>query len=342
MTTVVRVSSPADGVTILPRNYAYWQAINAHASRPELRVLAGTLEKGPCLWTVSKADRSVAFDGPVFAEGHPLAGGTGEGWRFSPTDPDVLYCSDDERLLRHNVATGATETVVDIAPLNPFKEYALRQWHSSRDGTVHSATVLRRVEDGPWPKLGSVVFSGEPIRFFKAKGVLDECQIDKNGRWLLIKEDDDNRIIDLSTGEERFIADADGAAGHSDNGWGYVVGADNQCHLATWRLWDFATLTSRVVHEGPWDPQILHVSHCHAACDAPPARQWVLGSGTCASLVKIPLDGSPATELLPTGCVIDPANLYDSLPKASLDPYGAHAFWICWDGARRDALIARL
>jgi hypothetical protein len=66
-----------------------------------------------------------------------------------------------------------------------------------------------------------------------AKGDFDECQIDKSGRWLVIKENvdgrngEDNRIIDLQTGQESVFLDEDGAAGHSDVGYGYLVAEDN-------------------------------------------------------------------------------------------------------------------
>ena len=69
--------------------------------------------------------------------------------------------------------------------------------------------------------------------FVAAKGDYDECQIDKSGRWLVIKENvdgrdgEDNRIIDLQSGAEQVFLDRDGAAGHSDLGYGYLVAEDN-------------------------------------------------------------------------------------------------------------------
>ena len=52
-----------------------------------------------------------------------------------------------------------------------------------------------------------------------AKGDYDECQIDKSGRYLVVKENvdgrngEDNRIIDLETGAETVFLDENGAAG---------------------------------------------------------------------------------------------------------------------------------
>ena len=67
----------------------------------------------------------------------------------------------------------------------------------------------------------------------RRSGDYDECQIDKSGRWLVIKENvdgrngEDNRIIDLETGAEHVLLDENGAAGHSDIGYGYMVAEDN-------------------------------------------------------------------------------------------------------------------
>ncbi len=75
--------------------------------------------------------------------------------------------------------------------------------------------------------------SGIRATYVAAKGDFDECQIDKSGRWLVIKENvdgkngEDNRIIDLQTGAETVFLDEDGAAGHSDLGYGYMVAEDN-------------------------------------------------------------------------------------------------------------------
>src|SRR5207244_13582983 len=62
----------------------------------------------------------------------------------------------------------------------------------------------------------------------------DKCQIDASGRYLVIKEkvggdsrDVDNRIIDLTNDSERVLRDSNGAGGHSDNGYGYMIAADN-------------------------------------------------------------------------------------------------------------------
>jgi hypothetical protein len=68
-----------------------------------------------------------------------------------------------------------------------------------------------------------------PVR---AGYALDECHLDKSGRWLLVLETApsgalDNRVVDVSTGQTTPITDAAGALGNLDAGFGYAVGADN-------------------------------------------------------------------------------------------------------------------
>ena len=93
------------------------------------------------------------------------------------------------------------------------------------------ASLVKETGDG----LGCLVYREDlhQLTFFPKTGEFDECQIDKSGRWLLIKEqvDDlqgvDNVIVDLQTGTQKVLLDEDGAGGHSDNGFGYMVAADN-------------------------------------------------------------------------------------------------------------------
>jgi hypothetical protein len=332
-----RIRLTHDGI-ILPRNYSYWQWINAHRGHDSLVVLLGTSE-GPYTWSVDKQSGDVTPMGPLFT-GSPLQNGTAEGWYFSPTDPHVLYCSDDKHLYTYDMESRELDTVVDITPFQWLGDFAARQWHSSHDGKTHSCSILHVVPDGAWPKLGTLVYTECKWKYFKAKGALDEAQIDKSGRYLLIKEDNDQRVIDLTDDFERTLTDQEGAVGHSDNGFGYAVGADNWQQLAAWRLHDFETGTSHIIYETSWDEQVLHVSHCNAM-NLGATTQWVLGSGTVPALMKIYLDGVPPAEEICPMRSVDLGN-YDNLPKASLDPYGTWALWIEFDGQRHDAFLVNV
>src|SRR4029079_3902673 len=87
------------------------------------------------------------------------------------------------------------------------------QMHSSYDDRVHSATLK---DSSSYADLGCLAYREDTRQFFyyPQKGIrYDECQIDKSGRWLVIKEkigtdprsEVDDRIIDLQTNTERDL-----------------------------------------------------------------------------------------------------------------------------------------
>lgn len=100
--------------------------------------------------------------------------------------------------------------------------------HSSDDDRVHSGTLR---QDGTYEMLGCFYYreDTQAYNFYPKQGEFDECQIDKSGKWLLIKENvdgmdgEDYRIINIETGEEKILYDRDGAGGHSDNNYGFFL-----------------------------------------------------------------------------------------------------------------------
>ena len=136
------------------------------------------------------------------------------------------------------------ETVYDVARQFGGNRY-IWQMHSSNDDRVHSATLR---DSSSYAMLGCVAYREDRAQwyYFAKKGDFDECQIDKSGRWLVIKENvdgkngEDNRVIDLQTGVERVLYDEKGAAGHSDIGFGYMVAEDNfNAQPGAVRVWRF-------------------------------------------------------------------------------------------------------
>jgi hypothetical protein len=360
----IRVTNDEDG-PVLPCGYSYWSNVNAHAGQDHLLIFLGVDRAqggaGPSLWRVDKANEAVTPQGPLFAPEHPLSWATGEGWYWSATEPRILYISDPEHLWRYNVGTRELEVVVDTAR-PAFQELGcvLWQWHSSADGKRHSATVKRVVED--YKPIGALTVP--PWQWVPAIGDLDECQVDQSGQWLLIKENvdgqdgEDNRIVRLADGSERVLMDRDGAAGHSDNGFGYMVAADNwHAQPNALRLWMFDAALEpqgRVVYYSPtWDIELTHLAHGNAR-PGPPDGQWVLGSGATRAvgpraneLVAVPLDGRcEVLVIAPTLVELDApggGDDYGKMPKANLDPYGEFALWSSNHGSDRvDAFLVRV
>src|SRR4029450_13792614 len=120
-----------------------------------------------------------------------------------------LYILSGSKLLRYDVLTTARETVFDVAPTYGADKY-IWQPHSSDDDRVHSVT-LRQTSNSAM--LGCLVYREDTARFqyYPKQGAFDECHVDKSGRWLVMLDNvdgrngEDNRIIDLDTGEERLL-----------------------------------------------------------------------------------------------------------------------------------------
>ena len=168
------------------------------------------------------------------------------------------------------------------------------QTHTSNDDTIHSGTLR---DSTTYDSLGCLTDNENTKQFgFYAKaGAYDECQVDKAGQWLVIKEQldnangEDNLIVNRVTGQQTKFFDQAGAPGHSDNGFGYMVGADNWYSLpGAIRVWTFGTPfpTSQpgtppqgllVYRTTDWAADIGHLSHANAAPGVASSQQYVCG-----------------------------------------------------------------
>lgn len=367
-TTGIRITHESDmaGADALwPCGYSYWSNINAHESLPALRIFLGTDRQrggvGPMLYELDKRSDAVTPLWPLFGPEHPLSWASGEGWYWSRRDPDVLYCSDLTHLYRLNVVSGHLETVATP----PDASLVCWQWHTSDDERTHSATLKNA---STYAVVGVGVYrehaSGEKWSRWPARGALDECQIDKSGEWLLIKDNvdakagEDNRIVRVATMAERTLLDPEGAAGHSDNGFRYMVAADNWNDKAgALRVWMFddgeSPQGALVYHTPTWDAQLDHVSHCNAR-DARPETQYVVGSGANRAnaprnneIIAFRLDAS-LDVLVIAPCLVDldaPGGRddYSKLPKGNVDISGQYFLWTSnHNSDRLDAFIVKV
>jgi len=356
--------------------YSYWRRINNHVGSDTMLIFLG-LDKahggaGPTLFSYNKLTDVVTNVGPLFNPASPFTWSSGEGWYFSATRRTILYMNDGPRLLRYDVIAKTFETVLDVSS-NPALFGSNRyiwQMHSSNDDNVHSATLR---DGATYGELGCFAYREDTKQwfYFPQKGFnYDECQIDNSGQWLLIKEklgidpasEVDNRIINLTTSVETDLLDRNGAGGHSDNGYGYMVAADNWNPLPfAFRLWKFAQtpLQGPVVYYDPsWAVgSVQHVSHANAKASLPPEKQYVCGSGASSvngpranEVVCFLLDGS--LRVLVVAPVMTDMNAsggaalggaYGNLPKGNLDVIGQYFIWTSnMAGTRRDAFIVKV
>jgi hypothetical protein len=378
-TQSVRITNASDcggaADCVAPIGYSYWSNINNHANSDTMLIVLGLDRRrgggGPTLFTYNKRTGETRNAGALFSADSPYSWSLAEGWYFSGTRPTSLYMNDAGRMLRYDVQQRTFETVFDVRERFGSDKY-IWQMHSSADDRVHSATLR---QDGSYEMLGCVVYS-EAVRqfaFYAKTGDFDECQVDRSGRWLVIKENvdgrdgEDNRIIDLQSGQERVLIDANGAAGHSDLGFGSMIAEDNfNGQPGAVRRWDFAmdvtggqpaTVRGQgelVYQLSSWMSGIGHITV------AATAQTSLVPQGACVSnahrenlprvneIVCFKLDGSLKTVVVapnltdlnaPGGGNDD----YSKLPKGNLDPTGEYFIWTTNAGGDRlDAFVVRV
>jgi hypothetical protein len=360
---------------VMPVGYSYWNNINNHAGSDTMLVFLGLERRkgggGPTLFSVNKNSGETKNLGPMFTSDNSLSWATGEGWYFSRTRAHALYVYEGSRMMRYDVMSKSIETVFDVATQYPNRY--IWQMHSSSDDRVHSATLR---DSSSYEMLGCVAYREDMRRFdfFPKKGDFDECQIDKSGRWLVIKENldgkngEDNRIIDLTTGQERVLYDEKGAAGHSDIGHGYLIAEDNfNPQPGAVRVWRFdgdlsggqpasSSGQGALVYQlATWQGGLGHLAHSNSKPGVPVEQQMACSSNAnreslprINEIVCYRLDGSlnalvVAPNMVDMNASGGGTDDYWKLPKGNIDPTGEYFIWTANAGSGRlDAYIVRI
>jgi hypothetical protein len=374
LTQGVRITNSSDcgGNDCVDYGYSYWNKINNHAGSDTMLIVVGLNRArggaGPTLFTYNKNTGETRNAGPLFDANSSFSYATAEQWYFSRTRASAIYLGENgPRMLRYDVLSKAFETVFDVTSLLGGGKY-LWQMHSSNDDRVHSATVK---DSSTYRDLGCLVYREDTHQhlFYAPRGDYDECQIDKSGRWLVIKENvdnaynEDNRVIDIETGAEQVLWDQNGAAGHSDMGFGYIVGEDDKWAANPYgvRVWQFgAGMTSaagQVVYAMPsWSgPGLGHIAHSNSQYGLPVSSQMACSSNAgdfslarTNEIVCFRLDGSMQvlvvapnmTDLNASGGGSD---AYSKRPKGNIDPTGEYFLWASnMGGNRADVFIVRI
>lgn len=378
----VRITNASDcgGQDCLDMTYSYWSNMSNSAGSDVMYILIG-LDKqrggeGPTLFKFTKSTGALAKVGPLFASSNPLSKQSTEGWYFSHGMTTKIYLHDKSKLERYDVLSHTMSTVFDSTTKYPGT--IITQTNSSNDDDVHSATLENA---SSYAKQGCVVYQSSTHKwwFFAATAKFDECQVDKSGRYVEVKEklsqdtcascDEDDLVVDLQTGKQQFVLDKDGAGGHSDLGYGYMVASDNwNTQANAWRVWSLADLVNGklVYHGGTWGSFApSHVSWTNASATAPLSQQYVCGGAAVSAsdvtgneIRCFTLDGSVAAsaeQSLVVAPVMTDVNTaggdaacpnctaYGKDPKGNLDPTGQYFFWTSnMGGGRLDAFMVRV
>lgn len=291
-----------------PIGMSYWNNINNHRGSSELKLVLA-VDDGLIIYTISKDDLRVLITEPINVH-H-----TGEGVYFSAQYPSMLYIPQGNTLWRYNIETKQREAAWIVGQNN------LWQCHTSVDDKVHSATI----RNSNYQNICWGAYSTDREWLIDFKGHPDECQIDKSGQWLICKENDDNRIIHLRSGGEKFISNADGAVGHSDVGHGYMVGENDQIGAAVY--WSLESLTMELVY-GPniWNMGYVSVQNDRCLLSLPDSQLILVQGGVSRLVCLAPTDSQD----------------YADRVKANLCPLGEFAVWTARVNGELNAYIVRV
>ena len=285
--------------------YSYWKNMSNSAGSNIMYIFVGLDRsrggQGPTLFQYDKTTDALTELGPLFDPSSPYSAATGEGWYFSYGMPTKMYITNSTQLVRFDVLSKSMQVVFDVTAQWGSDKH-IWQTSTSNDDDVHAATL----EDSSYQMIGCVAHKESTGQYFyyPKTGDFDECQIDKSGRYLVIKEqidglyDVDNVIVDLQTGVQTQLLDQNGAGGHSDLGYGTYVAADNWAPQAnTWRLWNLAVAPTQglpfgvgsllqggsLYHDLNWNVfEPSHISYENARSDIPVNQQYACGDNKSA------------------------------------------------------------
>jgi len=368
-TEAVRITNGSDcggGDCVIPVGYSYWANINNHTGSETMLIVLGLSQAqggtGPTLFSYNKVTEQVTNLGALFDASSRFSGSTVEGWYFSASMPHALYMMDGAKLVRYDVLTHQATTVFDAASrLGDGVE--LWQPHSSTDDGMHIGTIR---SSSTYAMLGCAAYreSTAQLSYFAAQGILDECHLDKSGRFMVMLDNvdlahgEDNRIIDLQTGTETLLMDQAGAAGHADMGWGYMVAEDNWAAVpGAIRMWKLGQtpLTGQLVYSMvDWQADAGHIAHGNSLPGLAPEQQYVCSSN--ATRVQVPrsneivcyrLDSSQDVAVVaPVMTDLDApggGDDYSKRPKGNLDVTGRYFIWTSnMGGGRVDAFVVKV
>lgn len=222
-TTLMRVTDEVDGTSCV-NFYSYWPTFNLDSTLFMIRC-----DAEPKLYRFDPNRFQLLGKSPLFER--PAPGGylSVEDAIWSGTTATVLYGYSGSKLFAYDVATKAYTLVKDFSFELPGGY--LGQMSKSLDDNVFAFTR----KDKDYKPTGYVVWRRDQNRIVRNESLsdFDEAQVDKTGRYVVVKARFDRavdvRVIDLQTGGAESLTDPapDFSPGHSDNGRQVVVGHDN-------------------------------------------------------------------------------------------------------------------
>jgi hypothetical protein len=346
-TTIMRVTDESDTPSA-GTAYSYWPSFNKNSTQLMVHYADGfprIYEFEPNNFRVG-SKRAVEAP-PASESGFGVT--TFEDAIWSGKDPNKFFVHRGAAVFSYDVARHRYAKVFDLTSDLPTGYYFF-QMSRSIDDDVFAFTL----RDAKYKVAGYLAYQLSARRILNQARVkkLDEIQLDKMGRYLVVKTGEQGHaaieveVIDLQTGRNEALRDdaPDYAPGHSDAGSGLIVGGDNWLARWTGRKLSsphqpYTVLDSR----GQWDND----GHVSMLADD---EDWALLSlfGTAKSglfrreILQVTTDGSQRLRRLAHHYSI--FRNYQDTPRANISRDGRFiAFSSNWGGrARQDLFVLRI
>lgn len=242
--------------------YSYWPTFNSNNTR----ILA--------IDTYTGDGRIFTFDPNNFSLGTSIVppGGIGSyEWAavWSHLNPDYMYGTSGASIRRYSVTSNTWTTIQDLS--STFSNQYFHQISLSTDDDVMAFT-LKNSGNYNVEGYAAVRVSTGQVLYQVATSSLDEVQIDKSGRYLVVKTGDSGigqvevKVIDLQATPTPTVTDLvdndpDNSPGHSDNGSNFVVGHADWIDAITARSLSNPHDVTILIQDGTWTYlQSQHIS----------------------------------------------------------------------------------
>lgn len=343
-TRILRLTDAADGNTGAGTLYSYYPAFNRDNTYLVVREALG--------YSRAKFFRFDAVNftaGPGFILSSPPSGLQEYGLSWSGISPSLTYGVGGHKIWEINIETQQATLVKDLSSQGAGGY--LTQMLKSLDDDVFAASIV----DAGGDIVGYVVYkrSTDTVLLRKLVGNLDEVQVDKSGRYLLVVYNNGtDEIYDLTTSPPRFVAYLSGSSGfnHHDCGVGTVFAATSGSALSYRQLATPFTIQQLVPGYWSYSGQQDHFSMLADNEEWAMASRYSTNGGPVLrtfdnEIVKVATDGTNRVQRIAHHRSVVLNNNYSAQPKAAISRDGnLIAFTSNWgnSGGRTDVYVVQI
>ncbi len=233
-TTLLRVTDANDGNDNM-QAYSYWPSFNKNSTLLYIFSVGGS----PTLYDFDTLGFSISNKRAMFPSNPPGDGApNAEDAIWSGTSNNKMLCHTSQKLYSYDVVNGTYTLLHNFG--NDYSNLYLQQMSRSINDSVFAFTFKENVN---YTNVGYITYRVATNAVDTGSLSLDEVQVDKTGNYLVIKTGNSGagvievEIKNLLNGNIEYLTDngPDYSPGHSDNGMGFVIGADNWNNAYTFR-----------------------------------------------------------------------------------------------------------